>query len=554
MGGDVAEFDAGGLSWCAERADADVIRRDVAERLDALAKSPGVEIIKKNLVRTVMRVPLSDGRRVIVKRYAVRGAFDRLKYRFVPSRALAEWTAGRALADAGVPTAVPIAMAERREGDALQDAALVVPEIPDVLTLNEFAAKRIDVLPRAESLRAWLFDRVVRVVRTMHAAGFVHRDLHGGNLLVTGDPNEPRIFVVDLHSVRGPGFQLSAERRDDMMKLLHSMRTCSTSAQRKLMYFQWAELVPDATSNETLEQLEAELEAMERRRARGRTAKSMRRSSRHDVVRVGGFTIHHLRTVDPAALLELLPAHRATLAKGGADVLKRGGRSAITRQTLATSNGPRRVVVKEYLVGSLGERVKNAVRTSRAVAAWKAGNGLLVRWFDAAEPIALLRKGRGPATSQAVLVMEDLGEDARLDLVALAKFAGALDADARREKRELVLATACLFRSLHAAGVYHADLKAVNLFVRRTANGPRVVLADYDRVEFGDRVPTRRRVKNLAQLSASVAVCVSLADRLRFFREYATDDPAAAAAWKDWFRGVVRECRRKIVVRMKPIE
>jgi hypothetical protein len=300
--------------------------------------------------------------------------------------------------------------------------------------------------------------------------------------------------------------------------------------------------------------LDSELESMERRRAAGRTAKSMHRTTRFDVAHRDGFTIHHLRTVEPSALLALLPLHRATLAKGGNDVLKRGGRSALTRQTLATSAGPRRVVVKEYLCGSLGERLKNAFRTSRAVGAWKNGNGLLVRWFDAAEPIALLLHGRGPAMSHAFLVMEDLGEDARLDLVALARYAGELDAAGRREKRELVLATARLMRSMHAAGVYHGDFKAVNLFVRRAAKGPRIVLADYDRVAFVRDVAERRRVKNLAQLSASVAVCISLADRLRFFREYAGDDASLAAAWKDWFRRVMHECRGKIVVRMKPIE
>ena len=162
--------------------------------------------------------------------------------------------------------------------------------------------------------------------------------------------------------------------------------------------------------------------------------------------------------------------------------------------------------------------------------------------------------GRGPTLSEAFLVMEDLGEDARLDHVALARYAGALDAALRREKRTLVLATARLFRALHAAGVYHGDLKAVNLFVRDTPKGPRIALADYDRVEFGRHVSDRRRLKNLAQLSASVAVCISMTDRLRFFREYSADDPVRAAAWKTWFRRVIDECRRKIVVRMKPIE
>jgi hypothetical protein len=188
------------------------------------------------------------------------------------------------------------------------------------------------------------------------------------------------------------------------------------------------------------------------------------------------------------------------------------------------------------------------------VAAWIAGNGLAVRRFDVAAPLALVLRGWGPALSEAYLVMEDLGDDARADLVALARFAGELDAQGRAEKRAMVLAAARLLRSLHAAGVYHADLKAVNLFLRRDGREPSFALADYDRVEFDREVTRRRRVKNLAQLSASVAVCVSLADRLRFFREYAVHEPQELAGWKGWFRRVIDECRRKIVVRMQPIE
>ena len=63
-----------------------------------------------------------------------------------------------------------------------------------------------------------------------------------------------------------------------------------------------------------------------------------------------------------------------------------------------------------------------------------------------------------------------------------------------------------------------------------------------------------RRVKNLAQLSASVAICISAADRLRCFRAYAATEPELLRDWKRWFRAVIRECERKIVVRMDPIE
>lgn len=555
-----ARFDASGLAWRAEAAHADVIRREVAERLADLDRAPGVEVVKRNLVRTVLRVPLASGVRVIVKRYAVNGALDWLKYAVLPSRALAEWTMGRGLAAAGIPTALPLAMAERRTA-VLSDAALVTREIPDALHLNAYVAAHC--AEPDDPRRAALYDDLARIVRRMHDAGFVHHDLHGGNVLVSGAPESPRLCVIDLHSVSRSARPSAGARWFDLLKLLHSMLTCSTPAERARICRVYQESAPGGLgriasllAKGTLETtLEPELARMERERVKSRTERAMTRSSKFEMSRVDGLVLHHLRAIPAASIASVLEAHRATLGRRGAAVLKDGERSRITRQTLRVPGGDRAVVVKEYRSGSMGERLKNGVRRPRAVAAWMNGNGLLVRRFDAAEPLALVLRGRGLSLREAYLVMEDLGEDARADLVALARFAGPLDAALRAEKRELVLAAARLFRDLHAGGVYHGDLKAVNLFVRRDASGaPRIVLADYDRVEFGDDVSPRRRVKNLAQLSASVAVCISASDRLRFFREYASDDPQRAAAWKGWFRRVAQECRRKIVVRMQPIE
>ena len=555
----LAAFEAGGLTWRAESAHADGVRREVAERLAGLESVAGVSVLKRSLVRTVLRVPMQGLGHVIVKRYAVRGLSDRLKYVVAPSRALAEWRVGRALAAAGIPTAVPVAMGERR-GAFLSDAALVTREIADALHLNAYVERHFR--DAGDPRRAALYDELARTVRRMHDARFVHNDLHGGNLLVNGPPLAPRLFVIDLHSVRGPGRATDGARWFDLVKLLHSMLTCSTAAERERICRVYDETGgPSATRVGGLlscgalsEELEPRLRRMELERVRSRTERALTRSSKFDISRAGPYAVHHLRSFPAGAVPTLVAAHRASLGEGGSGVLKDAERSALTRQRIDLPEGARTVIVKQYRCAALGERLKNAVRRPRAVSAWLAGNGLLVRRFDAAVPLALATRGGGIAMSEAFVVMEDLGEDARCDLVVLAKFAGALDAQGRREKRDLVTSAARLFRRLHEAGVYHGDLKAVNLFLRHGAGAPHIVLADYDRVEFDREVARRRRIKNLAQLSASVAICISLSDRLRFFREYARDDPEALADWKGWFRRVIGECRQKIVVRMKPIE
>jgi tRNA A-37 threonylcarbamoyl transferase component Bud32 len=498
---------------------------------------------------------------LIVKRYAVRGVTDWLKYSFRVSRAAAEWRAGRALAAAGVPTAVPIAKAERRRF-VLRDAALVVPEIPGALQLREYVARHWGSGADAAPRRAALFDQLARVVRRMHDAGFVHRDLHGANVLVSGPPAAPSIHVIDLHSVERHAAPSRTARRFDLFKLCHSLRACSTPAERRRLLEVYAGAGPRGSAADglleegaALPQLELRLRAMERKRVRSRTQRSLQRSSKFDVSRVDGFLVHHLRSLPAGELVALVRAHRSTLAEGGKDVLKQGKRSDVTRQRAALGATCRGVVVKGYRIGGWSGNLVNLVRRPRPVAAWVAGNGLLVRGFAAAEPLGLVLRRAGPFLREAYLVMEDLGEDRRADLVVLHRHARAHAAAEIAEKRALVLATARFVRALHAAGVYHADLKAVNLFVReRRGAAPEIVCADYDRVVFDRPVSERRRIKNLAQLSASVAVCVSRSDRLRFFREYAGDDVALLARWKEWSRAVADECGDKTVVRMQPIE
>lgn len=560
----LARFSEGDLDWTAEPDAAELVREHIARHLDDVERLPGATVLKRNMVRAVFRVPLPGAGTVIVKRYAVGGPVDWAKYTVRASRALEEWRVGRWLDAAGIPTAVPLAMAEQRDM-VLRDAALVTREIPEAVHLNEYVETHLQGDARRDALRAALYAQLARIVRRMHDAGFVHNDLHGGNVLVNGPPDAPCVHVIDLHSVRRfPGRVPPAGRRwFDLMKLLHSLQTCSTPEERTELCRVYEESGDGPSGTRVTEllgsdELSAEIEqrvlTMERRRVRSRTQRCLERSSKFEIASAGGYRVHHLRALPAESFLPLVAAHAETLAAGGAGVLKDARRSALTRQILETPSGPRAVVVKEYRTARPGDRFKNTFRRPRAISAWVAGNGLLVRGFDAAEPLALLLEGRGPALGSAYLVMEDLGDATRLDLVALQRFAGDLDAAARAEKHRLLEVVAGLLRRLHAAGVYHADLKAVNLFLRERDGGAAVVLADYDRVEFDHAVPRRRRIKNLAQLSASIPICISLADRLRFFRAYMPRAGRRREVWKEWFRRVIDDCRRKIVVRTQPIE
>src|SRR5689334_18149856 len=109
----------------------------VAALMDAdpatLAGRPGARVVKRNPVRTVWRIPGPDGTAVYLKIFRVSVPLGSLKYRFVPSRAKAEWDASRGLRAAGIPAAEVLGFREVRSSGFLTGASCVVKEFPDAL-------------------------------------------------------------------------------------------------------------------------------------------------------------------------------------------------------------------------------------------------------------------------------------------------------------------------------------------------------------------------------------------------------------------------------------
>src|SRR5262249_30982105 len=82
-------------------------------------------------------------------------------------------------------------------------------------------------------------------------------------------------------------------------------------------------------------------------------------------------------------------------------------------------------------------------------------------------------------------------------------------------RRAFARALGELFRGLHAAGLYHNDLKDVNVLIDGPPAAPRCVLLDLERVRALGRVGRRRRVKNLVQLARTPGPQASATDRAR---------------------------------------
>jgi hypothetical protein len=144
----------------------------------------------------------------------------------------------------------------------------------------------------------------------------------------------------------------------------------------------------------------------------------------------------------------------------------------------------------------------------------------------------------------------DLSDRPRLDHLARRVFCD----ENRTARADLLRSSADWLRRLHRLGVYHGDLKGVNVLVSGTRGRFAFHLIDTDRCLFSDGpVGPRRRVKNLSQLAASIPRCVTRTDRLRWYRRYAEGTPLADMEARV-ARDVAAQLDHKILVVDDPIE
>jgi tRNA A-37 threonylcarbamoyl transferase component Bud32 len=202
------------LNWL----DGDGSRRAELEQAVArLERGDGVELVKRRESRRhLARVPLANGRSVFAKHYLSgrRHAWrDAWKERLGFGTAAREWRALVALRAAGVPVPEPLAHVRLASGEHV-----VVTEWVDATPLA-------DALAEPAQRRA-LLPAVGALVRALHGAGWVHRDLHRENILVAGGAP----MLIDLQAARRS--RGAGARCRDLGRLDYSVRRILSRADR----------------------------------------------------------------------------------------------------------------------------------------------------------------------------------------------------------------------------------------------------------------------------------------------------------------------------------
>jgi tRNA A-37 threonylcarbamoyl transferase component Bud32 len=173
------------------------------------------------------RLETADGPlEVVVKQYRNRTRRDRLKRRLQGSKAEKSWRIAHALLAAGIATPAPVMRIE--SASAAGPSLYVCRYLPDVIEARYlFRAANTGKNKGEEAERFSKVDfpafveALGRTARRLHDAGFWHRDLSGGNLLLRFDTDgrPAEIHLVDLNRTRMGRPPSVSERLRDLSRL-----------------------------------------------------------------------------------------------------------------------------------------------------------------------------------------------------------------------------------------------------------------------------------------------------------------------------------------------
>lgn len=486
---------------------------------------PNLTLIKENNVRAsfFLKPPEAAADRIFIKRYKQQGWVDRCKHLVLPAKAVAEWRNMQRFAACGLPVPRPIALGIRQTGLMLKDSCLMTEALLAALPVHEFLDQQFPLLSaeRADAVKKELTVSLARLAANVHNAGFFYRDLHAGNILIKiSTERDCQLFLIDLHRAWRPFRLLRWMRFQDLAQLWNSVPALGEHKRLFVEEYLLASGQRRVAREAFTRKLEAAARRLEQRRVKSRSKRCLVNSTTFEVHKTAREQYFGRREFGRQTLDALLQEQAQCLAGGQTGILKKSENAILTKHVQGRMlSSP--VCVKHYFYRGMKYAVKSAVVKSRALKSWAAGHMLLVRGVGTPLPLALLERKYGPFIYESFLVTEWLADALPLnDYVINLHNQGLL-----HEKRErFIQALAETLRDLHEKGIYHADLKSTNILVR--ADGPdlwRFYFIDLERVKCTSSLTFRERANNLAQINASVARCMSVKDRLKFFRVYAKD-------------------------------
>lgn len=537
-----------------------------------LARLPSAVTVSSSRSTRTIRVE-AGGRALYVKNYRYATWKRRLKILlrgglFGRSRARREWDALAVLSRIGVEGPEAAALVENRRAGFLTGAIVATFEVEGTETLD-------DVLTREGFLAGPRFTPPVRAlgrwVRKMHEAGYFDGNLHFRNIL-TRKSDPVRFYKIDSPRGRCARMPFVREilRTRDLATLALEGRGW-VSPRLCLAFLKAYSNEPWKGGRRDLaERVLAASLALERkhpRRSPARTGTGVdsppadATSRRPSSGRLQGHPAKRslLGRIRPASALvrERLDIRReytgiledAGLADfdgvwafcGGREVTRHRDRSVVEIE-LTHAGETRRFYLKRLSRAHLKRLIEEMLAfewpLSKCRREWESAEALSGTGVSAAPMAAMGERRLGPFPLESFLVVEAAYGAETLDVFLV----GPAAPRTHHERTAFIAALSHSLARMHSAGLFHRDLYAKHIFVRREGGKFVINIIDLQRMHRG--TGRRHLAADLAALNVTLPWrTATSADRLRFLHEY------VRARWGDVPGGFTRRLARGILKR-----
>ena len=159
-----------------------------------LADEASISTEERQTIREIdLPIPDPPFPRIAIKRFAPRSPFHRLAEPLTPSGASRAYRMGRFLIQASVSTPHPVLAIEKRQKGFIKQSILITEMIPDTVSGRQFLRPG----GHAPNQIPLFLKTMAEIIRRLHDAGIMHRDLTLGNFLLrSGLPDQ--IYLIDL--------------------------------------------------------------------------------------------------------------------------------------------------------------------------------------------------------------------------------------------------------------------------------------------------------------------------------------------------------------------
>jgi tRNA A-37 threonylcarbamoyl transferase component Bud32 len=153
---------------------------------------------------------------IVIKKFNINKKYDRLRFKFIKSKAVRSLIITNALNHIGVKTPKPLAVVEQRgKSKELVYSYYITEYIPYDYNLLDIINQKDH--PYHHQIINFL-PYIAEDVRKMHDAGIVHNDLHAGNVLIKNIDSSPEFYYIDLNRARINGKLASKKRMKDLAR------------------------------------------------------------------------------------------------------------------------------------------------------------------------------------------------------------------------------------------------------------------------------------------------------------------------------------------------